>query len=222
MLRISIFDMDRTITRSGTYSLWLKHWVRARAPWRTAMLPLVGIAGMGFLAGAYDRGRLKAANQTMLMGKRVDAGIVEREAAVFAQDILARHCHADALRRLQSERAEGRRVMIATASFDYYVHALSRLFRAEDVIATRCERDAGDLLARLNGPNCYGEDKLAQIESYFEARGIDRSECHVRFFTDHHSDLPTLKWSDEAITVNPDKKLKAAAQEKGWPVLHWS
>ena len=41
--RVAMYDMDRTITRSGTYSGFLMHVAQRRQQWRLLLLPLVGL-----------------------------------------------------------------------------------------------------------------------------------------------------------------------------------
>ena len=44
--RLAIYDMDRTVTFSGTYTGFLIHMARAMAPWRLALLRrAVSLAG---------------------------------------------------------------------------------------------------------------------------------------------------------------------------------
>ena len=51
--------------------------------------------------------------------------------------------------------------------------------------------------------------------------GIARDDAHIRFYSDHVSDAPTLAWADEPFAVSPHAKLRALATGKGWPVLEW-
>ena len=71
MVELAIYDMDRTITRSGTYTPWLMFWAWRRAPWRLLLLPFALLAGLGYAAGLVTRKRLKEINQSLLMGRRV-------------------------------------------------------------------------------------------------------------------------------------------------------
>jgi phosphoserine phosphatase len=59
------------------------------------------------------------------------------------------------------------------------------------------------------------------IEAWMAREGIARTDAHVRFYSDHVSDAPTLDWADEAFAVNPHAPLFALATEKGWDVLRW-
>ena len=52
--------------------------------------------------------------------------------------------------------------------------------------------------------------------------GEARESLHIRFFSDHPSDEPVLRWADEAYVVNPRRRFRARAVDAGWPVLNWS
>jgi phosphatidylglycerophosphatase C len=52
-----IYDMDKTITRKPTYTRWLVYWAAREAPWRLALLPLAGVAAVGFRIGLMRRDR---------------------------------------------------------------------------------------------------------------------------------------------------------------------
>jgi phosphoserine phosphatase len=59
------------------------------------------------------------------------------------------------------------------------------------------------------------------IEAWMAGEGIARDDAHVRFYSDHVSDAPTLAWVDEPFAVNPHAKLRELALVKGWPILGW-
>ena len=110
---------------------------------------------------------------------------------------------------------------MATASYDFYVRPIAAQLGITDVIATPSTVEGGQLLPRIAGENCYGEAKLRMIEAWMAGQGIARDDAHVRFYSDHVSDAPTLDWADEAFAVNPHAPLLALAKEKGWTVLRW-
>jgi hypothetical protein len=51
MIRIAIYDMDRTITRRGTYAAFLVHMALGMAPWRLVFLPLVPLVLLSYVLG---------------------------------------------------------------------------------------------------------------------------------------------------------------------------
>src|SRR3546814_4264471 len=68
--RVALYDMDRTITRAGTYSGFLIHVARRRQQWRLLLLPLALLAALAYALRLVDRAQLKAINLRLLAGKR--------------------------------------------------------------------------------------------------------------------------------------------------------
>jgi HAD superfamily hydrolase (TIGR01490 family) len=223
MQQISIFDMDRTITKAGTYTPWLWHWSGARAKWRRLLTPISVMAGMAYVSKLISRGRLKEINHSLLMGGRTSRDVATAEAEKFADLIVPDQCFADALARIEVEKAEGRRVILATASYAFYARAIASRVGVEEVVGTRVQRmKDGGLRARIAGENCYGGAKLAMVERYLAEKGLAREDAHIRVFSDHVSDAPIMEWADEAFAVNGGAAMKALAKRNGWTQLNWT
>ena len=60
------------------------------------------------------------------------------------------------------------------------------------------------------------------IAAWLAAQGIDRSAAHIRFYSDHVSDVPSFDWADEPVAVNPHAALRRVAAERGWPIVDWN
>lgn len=221
--RVAMYDMDRTITRSGTYSGFLMHVARRRQQWRLLLLPLVGLAGAGYALRLIDRSQLKAINLRLLVGKRFRRSEIVPLAESYADKVIARGLHSAALDQIAADRAAGYRLLLATASFHLYVDAIARRLGIDDVLATRLdEPDGADHVhARLAGDNCYGEAKFARISDWLAANEITRDQTHVRAYSDHVSDHPMLHFADEAVATTPSRKLKQLAPKMGWQVVDW-
>ncbi|WP_257543552.1 HAD family phosphatase [Sphingopyxis sp. DBS4] len=221
--RVAMYDMDRTITRSGTYSGFLMHVARRRQPWRLLLLPLVGLVGAGYALRLIDRSRLKAINLRLLVGKRFRRSEIAPLAESYADKVIARGLHAAALDQIAADRAAGYRLLLATASFHLYVDAIARRLGIDDVLATRLdEADGGDHVhARLAGDNCYGEAKFARISDWLAANDITRDQAYIRAYSDHVSDHPMLHFANEAVATTPSRKLKKLAPTMGWQVVDW-
>lgn len=65
---LAIYDMDKTITRAPTWTPFLIHAARSRAPWRLALLPAAALAGIGYTLKLIDRARLKEITHRMMLG----------------------------------------------------------------------------------------------------------------------------------------------------------
>lgn len=222
MTELAIYDMDRTITRTGTYTPFLIHAARRLAPWRLALTPLVPVAMLAYAAKLIDRKKLKEVNQALLLDGSVTPAALAAVTASFAERIMQFNIHPGALEAIAADRAAGRRLILATASYRLYVEAIAARLGFDDVIATNSMKGLDDRIRpRIDGENCYGPAKLRMIQSWMAAEGIARSAVKVRFYSDHASDAPVLEWADEPFAVNAHKRLRKLAKARGWPLLNW-
>lgn len=220
--KLAIYDMDRTITHAPTWTPFLLSTARARAPWRLLFVPAAAFVALGYVAKLIDRGRLKQSMQRMLLGGRLAPEAMRDAADAFAERVTTTGVFAGARARIAADKAEGYRLVLATASYRFYAAAIAARLGFDDVIATESEYSAdGTLHARIAGENCYGPAKLRMIEAWLAGQGIDRADAHVRFYSDHVSDAPVLAWADEPFAVNAHGPLRALAKAKGWPVEDW-
>jgi HAD superfamily hydrolase (TIGR01490 family) len=218
---LAIYDMDRTITRRPTYGPFMAFAVRRLAPWRAVLAPLVAFTTLAHLAGLIDRGRLKELNFRLLVGRAAPERL-ERVVQDFADRQLKTNIMAGARARLADDKAAGRRLVLATASYRLYAAAIARRLGFDDVIATDVEYDSrGRTVARIDGVNCYGLGKLDMIEAWLQQQGLEREAVHIRFYSDHISDAPVHHWSDEAFATNAHARLVRLAESEGWEVLDW-
>lgn len=222
MGHLAIYDMDKTITATPTWTRFLVHGARARAPWRLALMPIVGLGGLGYLLRLVDRGRLKQIAQRLLLGHALTPAELEIVAERFAEAEVAKGVLHGARERIAADRAAGYRLVMATASHGYYAGAIARQLGFDDVVATQAKRDGqGRILSLIEGDNCYGPVKLRMIESWMAGAGLARGDLHVRAYSDHVSDAPLLEWADEPFAVNAHGPLAALAARRGWPLLDW-
>jgi HAD superfamily hydrolase (TIGR01490 family) len=223
MIEIAIYDMDRTITRTGTYTPFLIHAALYRAPWRLLLLPAALLAMLGYVCKLMTRARLKEINQSLLLGRHIAPAHLAPLTASFAERVSRFNTLPGALRQIEEDRAAGRRLVLATASYRLYVEAIAERLGFDDVIATDSiiGLDAR-VTAKIDGENCYGPAKLRMIEAWFAARGIDRSQAKVRFYSDHASDAPVMEWADEPFAANPSAAMRNLADKRGWPIVDWS
>lgn len=145
--------------------------------------------------------------------------MVEAEAQAFAAAELAGNTLAGALAQIAADRAEGRSLVLATASMDLYAGAIGAALGFDAVIATRASWVDGRL-SGLVGPNFYGAGKLAAVQAWAAANGFAAANCRV--YSDHASDTPTLAWAQEAVAINPTPLFARQAAAHGWRVERWS
>lgn len=220
MEQLAIYDMDKTITRRATFPGFLRFAGMRIAPARQLLWPLVGLLLLGYGLKLIDRGRLKELMHGLLLGPMVDPGRLAQVAEDHAAMVVATGLLPLVEARIASDRAEGCRLVMATASFAYYASSIGEMLGFEDTIGTVSRRDkAGNVLPLIDGENCYGPVKLQMIDVWLADHGMKREALEIRFYSDHASDRPVLDWADQAYVVNPDGKMRLLATERGWPIL---
>ncbi len=222
MQKLAIYDMDKTITQRATFGLFISHVIRHHAPWRIMFLPLMGLNSLAYLLRLINRSQLKEWNLRLLLGGQIDRTKAATIAQSFANETHRTNLLAEALDRIEQDKAEGYRIILATASYRLYVEAIAAQLGVTDVIAT--ELVAGDeqtLIPRIDGTNCYDVEKLNHIRRWMAEQGLDRADCHIRFYSDHVSDSPCLDFADEGFATNPHAPLRDMADSRGWTIFDW-
>ncbi|MGE4321475.1 MAG: HAD family hydrolase [Sphingobium sp.] len=220
--RLAIYDMDRTVTFTGTYTGFLVHVAARMAPWRLVLLPLVVLLMLAYVIKLISRQRLKELNQALMIGPNVERARLMPRVESYADRVVGGNVRAGALAQIARDRADGYRLVLATASYRLYVEPIARRLGFDAVIATdHLSQDLRYVRAKIAGENCYDTGKLRMIKAWMAAQAIDRSTAHIRAYSDHVSDAPMLEFADEAFASNPHRPLAKLAAARGWRRVDW-
>ena len=217
---IAVFDLDGTITTRDTTAAFLLGYLREHPVRLAHCLPLaVGTAG--FAVGIVDNAGLKRAAVRAILG-----GASRDEIAAWT-DRFVPWCLKALVRPIARERIAAHKsarhhLILASASLDLHVQPIAKALGFAEVICTkvawtRGQRISGD----LDGGNIRADKKLAAVQRAVSlSESEPRSACVIAY-SDHHADLPLLRWADQAIAVNPTRRLAAAATIEGIPIEDW-
>lgn len=222
MTELAIYDMDRTITRTGTFTPFMIHAALRLAPWRLVFVPFAALVMLAYVLKLIERKRLKELNQAMLIGRNVAVAKLAPIAESFAEKVIRRNVRQQALASLAENRAAGRRLVLATASSRLWVEPIAAKLGMDDIVATTAIKGIDDYVShKVDGENCYGPAKLRMIEAWMGLERLDRSQCRIWFYSDHVSDVPVLEWADEPVAANPHHDLRVEAKKRGWTIVDW-
>jgi HAD superfamily hydrolase (TIGR01490 family) len=222
MSDLAIYDMDRTVTKHATYTPFLLHCALHRAPWRLLLLPAVALSMLAYAARVIDRARLKEINHRLLLGGTIHPRELRPLVESFADRQVATNVRPGARTAIARDKSEGRRVVLATASYRLYAKAIAERLGFDDVIGTGSVIGLDHRVhAKIAGENCYGPAKMRMIADWVERSSLKGMHGHVRFYSDHVSDQPAFEWADEPVVVNPHTKLRRLAGQRGWAIEDW-
>jgi HAD superfamily hydrolase (TIGR01490 family) len=222
MSELAVYDMDRTVTKRPTYTPFLLHCAVRRAPWRLLFLPIVLLSMLAYVARLIDRAKLKEINHHLLLGRRIHPRELLPLVESFADQQVARNIRPGARDAIARDKADRRRLVLATASYRLYADAIAQRLGFDDVIGTGSIIGLDERVhAKIAGENCYGPAKLRMIADWVAKSGLAGVHGHVRFYSDHVSDQPAFEWADEPVAVNPHGKLRRLAEQRGWRIEDW-
>lgn len=221
-VRIAIYDLDRTVLRTPTFTLFLL-WAAWRvAPWRLLALPALLLLFAGAGLGLYGRDTFKPAAIRLMLGQQIPAARAADLARRFAAWRVPADVPPGAVTTIARDRAEGHRLLLATAAPEFYATAIGAALGFDGVVATRHLRgEDGAWLPAIDGTNCYGAEKARRIEEWL-ARHAEPGDRRLRVYSDHASDAPSFALADECFAVGRSGRLARLARAHGWTLVDFS
>ena len=219
-MRLALFDLDHTLIPLDSDYAWGEFTVSLG--WRDAQD--FSQANAGFYAD-YKAGTLDIHRYVRFAIEAVrERGLTASQKAHerFMHDVIEPAMRESARALLRRHQAAGDTVVIVTATNEFVTRPIARAFGVDELIAIELERDArGEPTGAIRGTPSFREGKIARVEQWLAARGLDWSRVqHSTFYSDSINDLPLLEKVDEPVATNPDARLRAIALERGWRTLN--
>jgi HAD superfamily hydrolase (TIGR01490 family) len=217
MARAALFDMDRTLVRKETVSLW------ARYQRDIGEATLVDRLKVLFWVLEYTAGVVNAmavAEKLALPLKGMPEQLIIDRCNVWFPDYVLRHVSPHAVHTLLDHKRQGHFVAIVTGATRYVTDPLARRLGVDHLVTSELDVDESGLFTgRLRLPLCYGEGKLARARELAARVGFALEEA--TFYSDSFTDLPLLEAVGEPVVVNPDLRLRRHAGRRGWRIERW-
>lgn len=214
-MRLAVFDLDNTLLAGDSDHLWGQWLVEngavdpqyyARENDRFYREYLDGTLDIHEYAGFMLRPIVENGLAPMLeLRQRFIAERIQSIVAKGSRDLLARH------------RDAGDLLLITTATNRFVVEPIAQLLGVEQLIATDPEIVDGRYTGRIAGTPNFQRGKVERLKHWLAANSHDGRG--MTCYSDSHNDVPLLEMGDTAIAVDPDPRLRAIAQERGWRVI---
>jgi HAD superfamily hydrolase (TIGR01490 family) len=118
---------------------------------------------------------------------------------------------------LAEHRAAGDKLLIITATNRFVTGPIARRLGVETLLATECEMQDGRYTGRTTDVPCFREGKVTRLARWLEESSLSLEDSS--FYSDSLNDLPLLEQVTRPVAVDPDPKLRAEAEKRGWPVI---
>jgi HAD superfamily hydrolase (TIGR01490 family) len=143
-----------------------------------------------------------------------------RAHAQFMLEVIGPAVRPQALELVQQHRQAGAQLLIVTATNDFVTGPIAQVFGVDELIAVELERDAGgQLTGEIVGIPSARDGQVQRMEQWLRRRQLDWAQVETTFYTDSINDLALLERVNHPVATNPDDRLRALAQERGWPIV---
>jgi HAD superfamily hydrolase (TIGR01490 family) len=217
MPRAALFDMDRTLVRKETASLYVRYQREiGEATWRDAVRVTYWVAQ--YTLGIIDVEDVATRAMTSLTG--MHETVFSARCDDWFRRYVEPHVCDLGRRAVARHRDAGDVVAIVTGASPYTARPLARALGIEHVVASDLELGADRrFTGRFARPLCYGQGKIERASRLAERLGFTLKDAI--FYSDSYTDLPLLEHVAERVVVNPDPRLARVAQRRGWRVERW-
>ena len=216
-IRAAFYDFDGTLVASNVvtrYAFFAKHHPsRLEAFLRYTKLLLT--VPFWLALDAYSRRLFNEIFYREYRAMRRDI-LAEQSEQMFASDILPK-VYRGAKPLIEADRAAGFRLVLVSGGLDFVIAPAVEYFGFDDVIANRLVFENGTATGEIAPPLLAEQEKVAAIERYCREYNVDTARSKA--YSDSLSDLPMLEVVGFPTAVNPDRRLRKVALERGWPVL---
>lgn len=165
---VAAFDFDGTLTRGGSVWQFLTAMCGRDAVISAGMSLLPQLLRAALFGGKAADEAKEALFERTLAGLRAD-DVAQRSIAFGTAHYHRRH-RTKVRARLDWHRRQGHRVVVVSASPDFYVKAAADELGVDGVVATRLEVDRnGNLTGHFAGGNCRGPQKRQRLLQWMQS-----------------------------------------------------
>lgn len=214
---VAVFDLDRTLIPGSSLSLFgrlaLEEGLIRRTDLGRNLVAEAWFTRRGLGAPALDR---VAQRLLLLVAGREYLPLVDL--AERCATMVLRRVFAGARSVIDQHQQLGHRTLLLSASPQEVVSLVARDLGMDCSRGTVLEVVDGRLTGSLAGPVCSGEAKVRALADMCNSSRARWATAYA----DSATDLPLLEAVDFPVAVNPDAKMRAAAELRGWPVVRFS
>lgn len=152
----------------------------------------------------------------------VERGEAESAAAHqrFMAEVIRPAMKPAAIALVQSHLDAGDTVVITSATNEFVTGPIAEAFGVKHLLATELVRGAsGWYTGEIAGIPNMREGKVVRMTDWLAARGQSWNDVETTFYSDSMNDVPLLEKVDHPVATNPDARLRALAEERGWRIV---
>ncbi|VUZ27717.1 putative phosphatase [uncultured Comamonas sp.] len=218
LTRLALFDLDHTLLPLDSDHGWGEFTMQIGWCDRAEFGRRNDAFFQDYLAGRLDiHDYVRFATEAVVQRGPQAAAAAHRR---FMDEVIRPAMHPAAFELVRRHQQAGDVVVITSATNEFVTRPIAQAFGVTELIATELARGPdGWLTGEVAGQPNMREGKVTRMTAWLAARGWDWGDVEATFYSDSMNDLPLLEKVQHPVATNPDQRLRALAQQRGWPVL---
>lgn len=214
-MRLALFDLDNTLLGGDSDHAWgdylCERGILDTATYKTRNDEFY----QDYLAGTLD---LTAyLNFTLEILGRTEMAQLDEWHRDFMRDCIEPIMLPKALELIAKHREAGDKLVVITATNRFVTAPIVARLGIDTLLATECEIVDGRYTGRTTDVPCFRDGKVTRLNRWLEENQLSLEDSY--FYSDSLNDLPLLEKVANPVAVDPDPKLRAEAESRGWPVI---
>lgn len=214
-MRLALFDLDNTLLGGDSDHAWGDYLCERGILDRIAYKARNDDFYQDYLAGRLNI--TDYLNFSLEILGRTEMAQLAQWHREFMRDCIEPIILAKGEALLAEHRAAGDKLLIITATNRFVTAPIAARLRVETLLATECEMADGRYTGRTTDVPCFKEGKVTRLNRWLGETGLSLDDSS--FYSDSLNDLPLLEQVTRPCAVDPDPKLRAEAEKRGWPVI---
>jgi HAD superfamily hydrolase (TIGR01490 family) len=217
-LKLVVFDLDNTLLSGDSDALWCEFLLAKGVLDRAVFAERNAQVERAYRAGSISAQAFSEFYLSTLAGRSRTQLDALREA--YLRECIVPRIPASARRLVDTHRTPGELLVMSTATSRYLTELTAAHLGFEHLIATEPDEVAGVFNGLARGGLNMREGKVQRLREWLAQNPLPEALlAQATFYSDSINDLPLLQAVREPIAVDPDPRLLAHAQAKGWQVV---
>jgi HAD superfamily hydrolase (TIGR01490 family) len=211
---IAFFDLDRTVISTNSGRILIKY------AYKKGLIGIVDVIKGTYISLLYRfdlKDTVKLINSLVGWLKGVSVTSLNSLSVEIFENCLLLSIRPEVRQKIEFHKKDGGRVVLLSSAIMPVCKQVADHLEMDDIICSELETENGVYTGLPEGSLCFGKEKVSRLTDYCKKRNIRTEEAW--YYGDSIDDLPVLSSVGNPVCVNPDKKLLAEAEKRGWNVL---
>lgn len=216
---LALFDLDHTLLDGDSDQLWCDFLIEEGLLERTTFAARNDEMARAYQAGTVDvRAFCEFYIGTLALKTPGDWQPLRER---FLRDWIVPRLAAGGRAQIATHQQAGDRVVLTTASNRFITELTAAELGVPELLATECELTDGRFTGKATGVLNMRAGKVERLHAWLAAQGHSLTDYATVAYSDSMNDLPLLEAVDQAVAAQPDARLQALAEQRGWRIVRW-